>query len=68
VAILLNTVAISFIMLRQWGELTLVKAFPAMVEQLATRENDKDAELLVSQAVVLRRLKAIERRLEDGTH
>jgi hypothetical protein len=52
--------------LREHVEAT--KGIPGMVERLALRESDENEEVLVTQAVILRRLTAIERRMAHGTH
>jgi hypothetical protein len=68
VAILLLVLGRIFIARELRDHMQILERIPQILDEFTARENDKVEELLVSQSVMMRRLKDIERRLSHGSN
>jgi len=66
-AILIALIVLAYYVSKLRGHMNESKAIHGMLEGIALRSSEESEEILVTQAVILRRLTAIERRMAHGT-
>jgi hypothetical protein len=67
-AIVIAMIGLTYQVARLREHVEGTRDIPGLLERHVLRESDENEEVLVTQAVILRRLAAIERRMAHGTH